>query len=86
MMASAVIDRFEGDWAIVMLDGQQEPINFLRSALPRNAREGDHLQIELNDGKVTSVSIDEAAKQSALERIQAKMERLRRGDHLKDSE
>jgi hypothetical protein len=86
MVHKAVINRFEEDWAVVMLDGQPEPIHLHRNDLPRAARAGDHLQIELNNGRVTSVYVDEAANQEVLARIQAKIERLRRGDHLKDSE
>ena len=40
------------------------------------------LPIELEDGEVIAVEIDEAARQEAYERIQAKMARLRRGDHI----
>jgi hypothetical protein len=85
-MQKAVIDRFEGDWAVVMIEGQAEPVNLLRSNLPSKAREGDHLQIELTNEKLTSVQIDGAAKQDAVERIKGKIDRLRRGDHLTETE
>ncbi|MBA3868497.1 MAG: DUF3006 domain-containing protein [Anaerolineae bacterium] len=81
-----VIDRFEGDWAVIELDGEIEPRNISRKLLPRRAKEGDHVQLEIEHGNVTKVQVDPEATQAAKERIKEKMERLRRGEHLRDDD
>jgi hypothetical protein len=76
----AVVDRFEGEWAVLIVEGQ--PLNVLRDALPENLREGDCLVMEIEDGQVVNAVIDEAETEAARQRIEEKMERLRRGEHL----
>jgi hypothetical protein len=80
----AVIDRFEGDIAGLLVGEQHALINVLRSRLPRHAREGDYLRIEARDGEVISATVDSEATARAKQRIEEKMDRLRRGDHLHD--
>ena len=46
-------------------------------------REGDDLRIAFEDGEVIAVKVDDEAKARAQTRIQAKLDRLQRGDHLK---
>jgi len=79
-----VIDRFEGKWAVVEIADEIEPRNVLRKLLPRGAKEGDHLELEIEDGTVIRVKVHSDATQAAKERIKDKLDRLRRGDHLKD--
>lgn len=81
-MQSAVIDRFEGDYAVLFFAGSETPINVLRRELPEDVREGDHLKIEFHDGEVIQAEYDEQATEEARRRIQAKLDRLRRGEHL----
>jgi hypothetical protein len=45
--------------------------------------EGDHLDITLENGEVVQATIDKEATAQARQRILDKMEKLRRGDHLK---
>ena len=78
----AVIDRFEGRYAVLLVGDEGRHVDVLRRQLPRNARAGHWLQIELRDGEVIQVVVDEAATEEARRRIQEKLERLRRGDHL----
>ncbi|MDR3589956.1 MAG: DUF3006 domain-containing protein [Negativicutes bacterium] len=53
MRLKAVIDRFEGDKAVLFLDDEQTAV-WPRSCLPGEAREGDVLSLELNlDAKAT---------------------------------
>jgi len=40
-----IIDRFEGDWAVIEFD--QRTFNIPRELLPSSAREGDILNIEI---------------------------------------
>ena len=79
-----VIDHFEGEWAVVELTDETEPRNVPRTLLPRRAKEGDHLQLEIEDGTVIQAKVDSDATQAAKKRIQDKLEQLRRGEHLHD--
>ena len=81
-MQSAVIDRFEGEYAVLLVAGSNTPINVLRQDLPEDLREGDYLKIELDNGKVIQVEYDRQSTEAARQRIQAKLDRLRRGEHL----
>jgi hypothetical protein len=85
-MERAVIDRFEGPYAVLLIGEQQIPIDVPRSQLPPTAREGHWLQVDLIDGTLISASIDHAATDAAKQRIQDKRERLHRGDHLRQEE
>lgn len=76
----AVVDRFEGEWAVLMIEGQ--PMNVRRDVLPDEVREGHHLEVMMEEGKVVRAVVDEAETESALQRIREKVERLRRGEHL----
>lgn len=82
-MRLAAIDRVESEWAVVFFEGEMEPVNIRLAALPEGVKEGDYLQIEIQDGAVVRAKIDSEAKAAAEKRIQAKLERLRRGNHLK---
>lgn len=82
-MESAVIDRFEGDYAVLTMAGQQGNLDIPRQQLPPGVREGHWLLVEIVDGQLISAQIDEVTTQAARQRIQAKIERLRRGEHLK---
>jgi hypothetical protein len=84
LMQNAVVDRFEGKYAVVLIGDVS--IQVLRTALPKSVREGDHLQIELDGETVTRVERDEQATQEARQRIQDKLDRLRRGEHLRDGD
>ena len=81
-----VIDRFEGKWAVIEIVDETEPRNVPRKLLPRSAKEGDHLQIEIADGNVIRAKVDSDATDVAKERIKDKLDRLRRGEHLHDDE
>jgi hypothetical protein len=85
-MQSAVIDRFEGEYAVLLVTDSNSPIHVLRQELPEGLHEGDHLKIELDEGKVIRVEYDEQSTEAARQRIQAKLDRLRRGEHLSDSD
>ena len=84
MTLKGVVDRFEGKWAVIEIVDETEPRNIPRKLLLRGAKEGDHLQLEIEDGNVIQVMIDTDATDAAKERIKDKLDRLRRGEHLKD--
>jgi hypothetical protein len=79
----AVVDRFEKQWAVLLLEGKPEPLNVLRSRLPRGVHEGDHLDLTLENEEVVKAAVDKAATAQARQRIADKLDKLRRGDHLK---
>jgi hypothetical protein len=51
-MQSAVIDRFEGDMAVLLLGEIREHLDVPRSLLPSGAREGSWLRAEIADERV----------------------------------
>ena len=77
-----VIDRFEGDLAVIEIADETEPRNVSRKLLPRRSKEGDHLQLEIEDGNIIRATVDTDATQAAKKRIKDKMDRLRHGEHL----
>lgn len=83
-MKSAQIDRIEGEWAVVFVEGEKQPVNIRVSDLPDRAGEGDYLLIEMQDGEVIHVELDPEGKAKAEKRIQDKLDLLKRGGHLKE--
>jgi hypothetical protein len=81
----AVIDRFEGNLAVLLLDEGQEQLIIPRKSLPRGVKEGHWLQVEIENGEVRSAAIDQEETAKAKQRIEQKLARLRRGDHLEDA-
>ncbi len=82
-MMKAVIDRFEGKYAVLLLGEGERKLNVLRNLLPKQAKEGSWLQVEVENESILSAVLDEAETKNAKQRIAEKLERLRRGDHLK---
>lgn len=68
-MIKGIIDRFEGEYAIVEIEGQMKVIRI--SCIPREAREGDVLVFEKN-----AWSVDHSANISLRKQTEAQMERL----------
>ena len=67
----AVIDRFEGDFALCQFLADGEMRRYARSALPSNAKEGDVLRIDGN-----SFAIDRQRTKKRRTEMQEKMDRL----------
>ena len=78
----AVIDRFEGKFAVLILGDEKQHINVPRKLLPKQVREGSWLQVEIQGDEMISAIIDEEETENAKLRIAEKLERLRRGDHI----
>lgn len=83
-MMKSVIDRFEGKFAILIVGDEEQRMNVLKKLLPKHCKEGSWLQVEIENGEVISAVIDEEETANAKKRIAEKLERLRRGDHLKN--
>ncbi len=82
-MMKAVIDRFEGKYAVLILGEGERQLNVPRTLLPKKAKEGSWLQVEIENESLLSAVLDEAETDNAKQRIAEKLERLRRGNHLK---
>jgi len=81
MKTKAVIDRFEGDKAVLFVGEEQDRLVVLRSFLPKIAKEGDWLQVDVEDDRVLSAAIDANETAAAKSGIADKLARLRRGEH-----
>jgi hypothetical protein len=77
MVEKAVIDRFEGKMAVLLVG--EKPVNVLRSELPKEVKEGDWLEVEFEVGRLVSARMDPEEKERMRKRIEEKLERLRRG-------
>ena len=62
----AVIDRFEGEYAILIVGEDEKRINVPRKVLPKQAREGLWLQVEIRDGEVCDITIDDQETERAM--------------------
>jgi hypothetical protein len=78
----AVIDRFEGNLAVLLVGDEEKKMEVPRKSLPKGAREGHWLQLEMEGDSIKNVAIDKEETARAKQRIAEKLERLRRGEHL----
>ena len=83
MKTNAVLDRFEGNQAVLLVGDDEERLVVDRAALPKGVREGHWLKISVEHGRLMSAEIDEKETEAARARIAEKLESLRRGDHLR---
>ena len=67
-MISAVIDRFEGDKAVLLLGDEEKQVNFPANFLPEEVTEGDYIKID--------ISYDEEATKAAEEEAEALLKKL----------
>ena len=78
-----IVDRFEGDLAVVEVEGGATA-DLPRWLLPPAAREGSHLQVRTApDGSIEIVLDVESARAAAAD-ARARMERLAAGDPAGD--
>lgn len=83
MIEKAVIDRFEEDQAVLLIGDQERKLVVPRKSLPRGVKEGHWLRVEMDGERLVSAAIDEEETAKVKQRIAEKLERLRRGEHLK---
>ena len=67
-MISAVIDRFEGDKAVLLLGDEEKQVNFPAKFLPEEVTEGDYIKID--------ISYDEEATKAAEEEAESLLKKL----------
>lgn len=80
----AVIDRYEGTLAVLILDDTDQPFNVPAELLPPQAKAGDWLEVEIQNGQLLTAVLNDSETTAAAQRIADKLTRLRRGDHLKN--
>ena len=83
MKTKAVIDRFEGDKAVLLVGEEEDKLIVPRTSLPAGVKEGQWLQVDVADDRVLSATIDQAETAKRAKEIEEKLAALRRGDHLK---
>ena len=83
MYVKAVVDRFEGDKAVILVGEEEEQLVVDRGKLPAGTKEGDWLKVDVEDDVLIQAELDPEATQSAQARIADKLASLRRGDQLK---
>jgi hypothetical protein len=83
MKMKAAIDRFEGDKAVLLVGEEEDKLIVPRASLPAGAKEGQWLQVDVEDDRVLNAVNDEDETTKAKERIADKLARLRRGEHTK---
>lgn len=84
METTGIIDRIEGDVAIVLVGESEDEMTIPVADLPQGAKEGSWLRLELEAGRI---ELDPQAEAEARERIEGKMDQLRsRGSRLKRSD
>lgn len=81
MKEKASLDRFEGEYAVILVGETNRVVNVLRSQLPKGVKEGIWLVVEFVGEKLTNAEIDPEETERARKRIMDKLERLRRGEH-----
>jgi hypothetical protein len=78
----AVIDRFEGAYAVLLVGEEQHVVDVPREQLPKGAKAGQWLRVHVDGDRLLSAELNQEATEAARQRIQEKLARLRRGEHL----
>jgi len=82
MNVKAVVDRFEGDKAVILVGEEEEQLVVDRGKLPAGTKEGDWLKADVQDDVLLSAELDPEETANAQARIAEKLAALRRGDQL----
>jgi hypothetical protein len=77
MGEKAVIERFEGNLAVIALEKNEKQMNYPKNNLPKGAKEGDWLLIDIQGGKIAKIDIDFQSKDDVKRRIAKKLEKIR---------
>lgn len=81
-MQLVIIDRYEGEYAVLIDVYNHQIYNLVKTALPDSAQIGDYLNLSFDSANQPQLIPAPEQQQAAEQRIAAKLERLRRGDHL----
>jgi Protein of unknown function (DUF3006) len=78
MKTKAVIDRFEGDKAVLLVGDEQDRLVVPRASLPPGVKEGQWLQVDVADDRVLSATLDQAETAKRIAKIEDKLAKLRK--------
>ena len=81
----AVIDRFEGNWAVLLLGDDEKPVSVPKKSLPRRVQAGQWLNVQLagqEGDEVVSAKVDPEETDRMKKRIMDKLALLRSGAYL----
>lgn len=78
MIEKAVIDRFEGSKAVLLVGSEQDRYVVEKSKLPATAKPGDWLKVDIRDDHIFSVEADKDETAAAEKRIAGKLDQLRK--------
>ncbi len=78
MKTKAVVDRFEGDKAVLLVGEEQDRLVVPRGSLPAGVKEGQWLQVEVADDRVLSATVDQAETAKRMASIEEKLAQLRK--------
>jgi hypothetical protein len=79
-MEAACIDRFEGEYAIVILIDKNKEFIVKKSILPKGTSEGDWLYVTVEKDLIIKMEINPKGKEYIKQRIQKKMDELRKSN------
>ena len=78
-MTRAVIDRIvDGEIAVILVGDDEQQFHYPAKNLPRGAREGSVLRVEVSCERIVALEVDRADTERTRQRIREKMEELRR--------
>mgnify|MGYP000082522703 CR=1 FL=1 len=77
-MTPAVVDRFSGQQAVLLVGEELRELVVARDRLPPDCAPGTWLRVTLQEGRLVHAEVDHEATRQARERIAAKLEALRR--------
>lgn len=87
---TGVVDRFEGDQAVVLLESEGEVVDEMvvnADELPEAGRHDDAvLQISIEDGEIESIAYSEEETDSRKESAQSRFQDLSQRPHSSDSD
>ena len=82
MNEKAVVDRFEGSKAVILVGEEEEQLVVDREQLPPDTREGQWLRVEVRDEVLIRAEGDEEETARMKARIATKLDMLPPREHL----
>lgn len=80
-MEKAVIDRIvDGKTAIILVGDDERQHHYPAGKLPEGAQEGTCLRVQIENGEILSLEVDQEETDTVRRRIQEKIDKLRARD------
>ena len=78
MKTKAVVDRIEGENAILLVGDEQDRLVVPMITLPKGTEAGSWLQVDVADDRILSATLDMKSTEAAKKRIAEKLAKLKR--------